>query len=840
MPRPRRFLAVLGGAVLLAAGLSGLTTAAEHRPASAALPYTVLFDRDTFGAACYRIPALVRTTAGTLLAFAEKRISGAAWCHDVGHIDLVMRRSVDNGRTWDPPLDQPPKVVLEGTDTDPAAPATRGNPAPIVDQRTGRIILLSTYNPSDSGRPRTPYVQISTDDGVTWSEARSLADVIDRPDWGWYATGPGHGIQLQRGPHAGKRIVVGVNFSDGAGRNGAQLVYTDDGGDTWHIGAQDIRTDNTIVPQELSLFERVDGAIYAAARDNSESSTGVNRAFAVSQDSGLTFEAPFANVPGLIADAVQGSTLRLRATDTGDPYNRVLFAAPADPTRRRNMVIRSSFDEGRTWQSVAEGTDVTTDTYSGYSDMALLGTGEIGLLYEGGAGDARDELRFARFTEASLGLPDGSTGPRTPDLSGHGNDAYLRGGARLVDGRFDQAVELDGTDDHVQFPYAESLAVNDGDFTAATWFRYGASQGDQALFWAYGQGDRAQFWLRAEPGANRIRGWLQTANGSASVSSTQAYDDNRWHHAALARADGRLLLYLDGVQVASAAAPSGTVSPARPFRMYAGQRLDGQHRFAGALDEVRLYGRGLSATEIRDLWLDNRTDLPGALLRLPFTAPGPTTPDSSGAGNTGLVRGGATLTAGRHGQALALDGTDDWAHVPYAHSLNLGSDDFTIAAWIRYGAASGNQTVLWAYAWGTDAGAQLWLRAQPAENAIRAWVESDTGAGTLTSAGAHNDQQWHHVVLQRTGGQLLLSVDGAPAATAPAPDGSVTAGHGGGVRGFAIGQRLDGANRFQGAIDEVRVWSRALTASELTAVRESNAAVPDGAVLRLAFDTLAN
>ena len=106
----------------------------------------------------------------------------------------------------------------------------------------------------------------------------------------------------------------------------------------------------------------------------------------------------------------------------GDKYNRILFAAPADPDRRRYLTIRSSFDEGKTWQSVADGTRITSD-WSGYSDMAILDTGEIGLPYEGGAVDARDQIRFARFTENDIGHPDAPLGTTTPTSPGSATTA---------------------------------------------------------------------------------------------------------------------------------------------------------------------------------------------------------------------------------------------------------------------------------------------------------------------------------------------------------------------------------------------------------------------------------
>lgn len=389
-----RSLRPLGIAAIAAALLLTFTAA----PVSAEPTTQVIFTKGENGYGCHRIPAILRAGNGDLLAFAEARTD---YCGDTGHIDLVMKRSTDDGASWGES-----QIVLQGTDADPEAAATRGNPVPILDSATGRIMLLSTHNPSDADQPRTPYVQHSDDDGATWSTAKSLGDVIDEPDWGWYATGPGGGIQLTRGEHAG-RLVAGVNFDDGNGDNGAALIYSDDGGASWTRGATDIRTGDDISPQELNLFERTDGGIYAAARENLKSGPET-RAFAVSADGGQSFEAPFTTIPDLIGTpAVQGSILRLRATDTGDSYDRVLFASPVHSRLRMTMTIRSSYDEGKTWDSVDEGTVIDADR-AGYSNMAVLGNGDIGLLYEAGAypdGDARDDIRFARIAEEDLGVP---------------------------------------------------------------------------------------------------------------------------------------------------------------------------------------------------------------------------------------------------------------------------------------------------------------------------------------------------------------------------------------------------------------------------------------------------
>ncbi|HEY9337031.1 MAG TPA: sialidase family protein [Kribbella sp.] len=591
-------------ALVTALALAALVVPAPPA-AQAAVTQTVLFDKGDAGYGCYRIPAIVKTKAGTLLAFAEAR---RAWCADSQEIDLVMRRSEDDGRTW-----SATQTVLSGTDADPNAVATRGNPAPIVDYETGRIVLLSTMDPGTTSRPRTPYVQFSDDDGKTWSTARNIGDQIDDPAWGWYATGPVHGIQLTRGTHAG-RLVAGTNYDNGAGQNAGQLVYSDDHGVTWHKGATDLRSDAT--PQEISVVEKVDGGVYAGARNNAGTS-GASRMAAVSNDGGQTFSAPFTTIAGLTTPVVQGSLQRLRAVDRGDKYNRILFAAPADPDRRRYMTIRSSFDEGKTWQTVAEGTRITSD-WSGYSDLAVLDTGEIGLLYEGGSVDARDQIRFARFTENDIGHPDAPLGPTTPDVSGYGNASYLRGGTTAVTGKFGQARDLDGVDDAIQLPFAESLATNAGDFTAMAWIKYGASTANQAIFWAYGINEFSQFWLRAEPADSRIRGLITTGGATAAVQTTKAYNDNAWHHVALQRKAGTLSIWVDGTQAASVTAPTGSVSPGRPFKMYVGQRLDGAHHFDGSMDEVRIYKRALTATELNSIRTANSTSVPDAVLDLPL------------------------------------------------------------------------------------------------------------------------------------------------------------------------------------------------------------------------------
>lgn len=591
-------LAVAAGAALPAHAAEPAGAATQPARAAAAQPpfeQQVLFKASQDpGYACYRIPAVVKTKQGTLLAFAEGRTND---CSDAGDIDIVVKRSEDGGRTW-----SPLQVVNEG------AGDTHGNPAPVVDLRTGRILLAETYNTGrtdgkncDVPCDRTPHLQYSDDDGRTWSAPRDLSDEILPKDWNsWYATGPVHGIQLTQGRHRG-RLVFTVNAETWNGSrvtaNHAALMVSDDGGRHWRVGAQDswpIADDGTFrqKPSEMTLAELPGGTLYVSGREQDGTDRG-HRTHTWSRDGGDSFTRRFTAIPDLYAPQVQGSVLR-----TG---NRLLLACPGDPDRRRTMTIRSSYDGGRTWDSFDRSTVVTTD-WSGYSDLVQATRDQVGLMYEGGAVDARDEIRFARFTEDWL-TPRRGTDPTTEDRARHARDAAVLGGASPTAGRFGGALSFDGTDDAVRLPYSDRLPLGTKDFTASLWFRYSATTGEQPLLWMGGIGTtQPQVWLRAEPASNRITGLITTRDGAAaprtaSVRTTAAYNDGQWHHAVLRRGKGQLTLTVDGTSVVTPDVP-GSVSRNSPFGVHVGERMDSRAHFTGAIDDVRVQDRALSDEEL--------------------------------------------------------------------------------------------------------------------------------------------------------------------------------------------------------------------------------------------------
>ena len=197
-------------------------------PQSRAIDERVVFAAGESEYHTFRIPALLPTPTGVLLAFCEGRRLDRG---DSGAIDLVMKRSEDSGMTWSP---------LQVVWSDGAN--TCGNPCPVVDTRTGRVLLPMTWNRGeDHGRElhrgtgrgtRKVFLAHSDDDGESWSAAREITAQAKSPAWWWYATGPGVAIQLRRGADAG-RLVVPANHTSERDGFAAHAILSDDGGESW-------------------------------------------------------------------------------------------------------------------------------------------------------------------------------------------------------------------------------------------------------------------------------------------------------------------------------------------------------------------------------------------------------------------------------------------------------------------------------------------------------------------------------------------------------------------------------------------------------------------------------
>jgi sialidase-1 len=389
---------VIAAATAVAGGylLAGPDDAATAAPAKAVKCTTsVPFTSGAEGYSSFRIPAVVTTARGTLVAFAEGRVGSAA---DSGSIDVVAKRSTDGGCTWGPLA----VVADAGSDT-------ADNPAPVLDPATGNIVLVTCYNAGNvteaqilagqvtADQTRRVFVQTSTDDGLTFSPRREITDQAKLPNWRWYATGPGHAIALTQGVHKG-RLVVPANNSvappAGSTDTGAEAkyyggndIYSDDHGATWHIGYTDDTTEGYSNPNESTVAELPDGRLYVNSRDQNGTGAG-NRVDGYSADGGTTLVAPLHPQDTITTPVVQGSVLQVKG-----PHAVLLYSGPADPVNRAVMAVRTSTNQGVTWST---GYDLT-GLPAAYSDLVQLDNNTVGVLYETGDTNANANITFTRI-----------------------------------------------------------------------------------------------------------------------------------------------------------------------------------------------------------------------------------------------------------------------------------------------------------------------------------------------------------------------------------------------------------------------------------------------------------
>jgi len=324
----------------------------------------------------YRIPALVVAKNGDLLAFAEARHKSSS---DTGDIDLVMKRSTDGGRTW-----SKQQVIWDDERN------TCGNPCPVVTN-DGDVLLLATHNlgtdhesriiAQTSKGTRTVWVLRSTDHGKTWSKPREITAQTKQKSWTWYATGPGAGIQLQRGKHLGRLVIPCDHIEAKTRHYYSHVIFSDDNGATWQLGG---RTPEHKV-NECEVAELDDGRLLLNMRNYDR--TKRTRQQATSLDGGVTWTQQ-RHVAELIEPICQASLRRLR-------NNALLFSNPASQQGRERMTLRASFDQGATWPWSA----LLHDGSSAYSCLQVLADGSVICLFEA---SGYREIRAHRIEASDL------------------------------------------------------------------------------------------------------------------------------------------------------------------------------------------------------------------------------------------------------------------------------------------------------------------------------------------------------------------------------------------------------------------------------------------------------
>jgi sialidase-1 len=359
------------------------------------ISHTDVFRSGAEGYHSYRIPAIVTVPDGTLLAFAEGRKENRS-DPGGGDIDLVLKRSADQGATWSP------LMVLD----DPGERWAASNPTPVVDRTNGRVwIAFNRWEPGKGTANSLPgtannqtWLRWTDDNGRTWSAPRDITrDARDYDRWGAMFLGPGGAIQTRSGrlllPAAMSPDTYTVQGAAGNFRGPlefmrAYALYSDDHGTSWQRGEL-LRA----LTNENQLVELADGAILVDARQNG----GDRRWTAISSDGGRHWSGP---VPGQAVSAVATAIERFTSKAAGDDRDRILWTGITGPGRK-TLVLRVSYDEGQTFGNE----QVLYGGLAAYSDLAILKDGTAGVLWERGISELSQFITFTRFNREFLERP---------------------------------------------------------------------------------------------------------------------------------------------------------------------------------------------------------------------------------------------------------------------------------------------------------------------------------------------------------------------------------------------------------------------------------------------------
>ena len=363
------------------------------------LEKTEVFPPGFNGITRYRIPGIVVTTEGTVLAYCEARKNDSS---DWGEIEVHLRRSTDGGRTWLPSQHIAHKADrIEGNPrkaTGGEKEQTVNNPVAIVDRETGAIEFLYCVNYARCFSMR------STDDGLTWTAPVEITSSFEpfraKYDWKVIATGPGHGIQLKSG-----RLVVPIWLAYGAvgdhRPSAAATIYSDDHGKTWQAGDLCLPNEGDFGdPNETTITELSDGRVMLVSRSVSKA----NRKLVTTSPDGATgWTTPVFHdqlwepicMAGIVAHPSKPGTL-IYSNPHALNLEKDGTEVPAGRGKRENLSIKLSRDDGKTWpinKTLEPGK-------SAYSDLAVLPDGTVLCLYE-----RADAITCARFNLEWINRP---------------------------------------------------------------------------------------------------------------------------------------------------------------------------------------------------------------------------------------------------------------------------------------------------------------------------------------------------------------------------------------------------------------------------------------------------
>ena len=336
----------------------------------------------------YRIPGLVTTNEGTLIAVYDNRKNSSVDLQE--DVDIGMNRSTDGGQTW-----SPMKVIMDMGEWGgkPEIENGIGDPSILVDRQTNTIWVAAIWAHGHPGKrnwfaskpgldpEQTSQLMLakSEDDGLSWSEPINITQQVKDPKWHLLLQGPGKGITMKDGT-----LVFPAQYKDENELPHSTILYSKDRGQTWQLGTG--AKPNTTEAQVVQL---ADGTLMLNMRDNRGNGDGRGtgtRAVAITKDMGKTWEVHPSSDKALIEPVCNASLIKHQFAESGQSKEILLFVNPNDQYQRRNMTIKVSEDEGMTWSS-SFYTLLDEGQGRGYPSMTSIDENTIGILYEGSQAD---------------------------------------------------------------------------------------------------------------------------------------------------------------------------------------------------------------------------------------------------------------------------------------------------------------------------------------------------------------------------------------------------------------------------------------------------------------------
>lgn len=406
-------------------------------------------------------------------------------------------------------------------------------------------------------------------------------------------------------------------------------------------------------------------------------------------------------------------------------------------------------------------------------------------------------------------------GTQAGDGSGNGNTGTLTNGPTWADGRFGKALSFDGTNDYVVSGLNKTNIGNTP--TISMWIRPTGSQSTKGIFQiANALNDGSPWALLQRTDSTTVRWYLEEA-----YRITQTVNDDTWYHLALVYNGTTWTAYKNGLEDGTYV---GGVGSNLGNSTWLGNGYNGY--FFGFIDEVRIYNRALSASEISTVYRTGsvRRSTPtnlGLIAHWSFNdGSGTQAGDFSGNGNTGTISG-ASWIDGKLGKALDFDGVNDYVNVSNSSSLNITSA-ITISMWVRHDSSTYKtwETLIAkgdsAYRLHLCGGAGSCLVGATL-NAFTFGLTGPSGTDDLGTTIVPNVGQWYHVVGTYDGSVQRIYVDGIERAT-QSRSGSISTNS----LALGIAENTQTAGRWwDGPIDEVRIYNRALSADEVATIYRS-------------------